>query len=305
MRRHPAYELLPADPLIPELIFQIRRSITSELDRPLLLTRVTLDGRERFIRRQETAFGNLLADAVRKFFDGAITLFESGGVRSKAFYQADPKFGRWISVKEMIGRYFRLPVNLDKTSRMVIGIFTYDNDLVVKMVQGKTLLAALENSISNEHAEGRFFQVSGLRFVASWQKPEGRRLLKTYCISGDGLEEEIDDEKWYRVAMSSFIASGTKRYPSFKDGSAQAESEMTVMKIRLMLEIFREPIPHHSGGKFAQAIERARQALVIGIHGEQNIPVIHPEIDGRITFVEMEEAEEDSEEEQTVRGDVD
>ena len=182
-------------------------------------------------------------------------------------------------------------MNLDKTSRMVIDTFRYDSELVVRTIQGKALLAALENSISNRHADGRFLQVSGLRIVASWQKPEGQRLLKTYSVSGDGLEEEIDDEKWYRVAMSSFIASGSKGYLSLKDRSAQAESEMTVKKIHLMLEIFREPIHHHSGGKFAQAIERARQAIFIGVYGEHNKPVIHPKIDGRITFVATEEAE--------------
>ena len=109
MGGHTANRMLPADPLVPEIISQIQRSITSEVDRPLLLTRVMLEGRSRFFRRQETAFGNLLADAVRGFFDGAITLFESEGVRYNAWFKADATFNRWISVKEMMGRYLPTP----------------------------------------------------------------------------------------------------------------------------------------------------------------------------------------------------
>lgn len=304
LRRHAAYENLPADLFIPEIISQIRKDVEYEIERTILLSLASIDARAHLTRPQETALGSLLADAVRAFFDADIAIVESGGIGCGLVFEVDPIIGLRMSVRDMVGWYFQLPLNLDKTSRILIGLFPYDNAFFVSLVQGKTLLAALENSLSDKHADGRFLQVSGLRLVANWTKPEGQRVLKKCTISEGGFEEEIDDEKWYRVAMPSLMILEHIGYFFLKDGITQTGSEMTVMKIRLLLEIFRAPMENRPRTRFAQGIKRARRAVIVGFLSELQIPVIRPKIDGRITFVDMqmEKADDGNELEQTLTG---
>jgi 5'-nucleotidase len=59
-------------------------------------------------------------------------------------------------------------------------ILPYYNDTVVKVrVRGEAVLRALENSVSAwPDTDGRFCQVSGLRYVFDPNRPRGSRLLR-------------------------------------------------------------------------------------------------------------------------------
>lgn len=297
---YPHYPELPADPELPVIISEIQGRIASAVQHPLLSTLVPLDGRSSIIRGQETNLGNLLADAVREFYHADIAFFNSGGMRCDRVIQADPNTGGLMSVKDMIGWFPQCPENLDKASRKVIDVVPFDNAFVVKRVQGHALLAALENSISNAHTDGRFLQVSGLRLVASWQKPEGQRLLKTFHVPKSEPEQNILKEKWYTIAMSSFIASGFDGYVGLKDEEALIGDEAAVTDTSLMLDIFRNPILKREGStknsafievskkevELAQRINRAREAVIVGHDEVHGVPFIRPVIDGRIRFVD-------------------
>ena len=183
----------------------------------------------------------------------------------------------------------------DRNSQKVVDIVPFGNAFVVKRVQGHALLAALENSISNAHTDGRFLQVSGLRLVASWQQPEGQRLLETFYVPRSQPEQKIVRESWYSIAMSAFIASGFDGYFCFKDQEELISDDAAVTDTSLMLDIFRDPLVDPEGSaviegnekevELAQRLDRARKAVVVGYDELYGIPQIRPVIDGRIQFV--------------------
>ena len=172
-----------------------------------------------------------------------------------------------------------------------IDIVPFDNAFVVKRVSGSALRSALENSVSDAHTDGRFLQVSGLRFVASWQRHEGTRVLEAWSLPNGSRQarQKIEDNKTYSIAMVSFIASGFDGYTHFRDEEALIEQEGAMTDTNLMLEIFQHNFPAENmraaDDKTTRGIERARQAILVGQGSVDTLPVVAPVVDGRIRFV--------------------
>lgn len=156
-------------------------------------------------------------------------------------------------------------------------------------------MAALENSVSNAHTDGRFLQPSGLRFAASWRLIEGKRVLGAYYKPPAGHEQVIDRERRYTVAMVSFIASGFDGYGCFKDEETLVGEEGAMTDTNLMLQIFGYSLSssHEHGGKgdmlneTTLGIERARRSIIVGQDEGDGLPVVAPTQDGRIELVEQ------------------
>lgn len=173
-------------------------------------------------------------------------------------------------------------------------IVPFDNAFVVKSIRGSALLAALENSVSNAHTDGRFLQFSGLRVAASWRRPEGKRILSAVYKPIVGPEQVINLEKIYTIAMVSFIASGFDGYSWFKDEPTLVGEEGAMTDTNLMLQIFGYSLSgnHENGGKgdifdeTTLGIERARRCIIVSRDQEFGLPVVAPVRDGRIEFVE-------------------
>ncbi|KAF3482278.1 5'-nucleotidase [Arthroderma uncinatum] len=251
---------------------------------PLFRTQVPLDGRSSVIRSEETNLGNMLADAVRAFYDTDIAFINSGGVRcDRIIGKTDGQDA--LKVKD------------------IIDIVPFDNVFVVKNIRGSTLLTALENSVSDSHTDGRFLQVSGMRFTASWQKPEGSRVLEAYLQLSRDVPEKIDPERMYTAAMVSFIATGFDGYDCFKDETTLVDAESAMTDTSLMLQVFRHSMSEnevanssrHNGtngetgdnqregdDKTGQGVKRAREAIITGYDDADGLPVISPAIDGRL-----------------------
>lgn len=101
-----------------------------------------LEGVEPAVRGRETALGNLLADAARAQMGTEVALINGGSIRINDNIPPGP-----------ITRYD------------MEGIFYYANRLVAFRLNGAQLLDMLRNSVSRADAgDGRFLQVSGLRF---------------------------------------------------------------------------------------------------------------------------------------------
>lgn len=165
---------------------------------------------------------------------------------------------------------------------MVIDVVPFHNAFVVKHVKEETLYTALENSISDAHTDGRFLQVSGLRLLASWQKPEGDRLLDVQ------IQNKSRGRGSYRIAMPSFVASGFDGYGCFKRLQV-LKGTGAVTDTSLMVNIFQDSMLENEGlleTTVEQGIKRARGAVVIGPDPVHGVPQIRPFTDGRITFVD-------------------
>ncbi len=146
----------------------------------------------------ETAFGNLLADAMRQATGADIALTNGGGIRGDTDYPPGTKL----------------------TRKMVLTELPFGNKTVVLRLTGAQVREALENGVSRaENPSGRFPQVSGLAFAFDARRPPGERVTSV-TVGGVPLE----DGKAYTLATNSFLANGGDDYRVFKVGEVLIDS---------------------------------------------------------------------------------
>ncbi|WP_068785696.1 5'-nucleotidase C-terminal domain-containing protein [Paenibacillus phocaensis] len=196
---------------------------------------VVLDGERGSVRKQETNLGNLVADGMRSKVmsivkenevKGYVTIQNGGGIR--ASIQAG-----------------------DITLGDLLTTMPFGNNLTALKMTGAEITAALENGVSGvENGEGRFPQVSGMRFYYDSTKPgeviddvtgkktqNGQRIVKVQIQSENGTYTDIDPKAYYIVATNSFMAGGGDFYASMK----QAKDDGRFYELNLVdYEVFRE-----------------------------------------------------------------
>ena len=146
----------------------------------------------------ETAFGNLLADAMREATGADIALTNGGGIRGDTIYPPGTKL----------------------TRKMVLTELPFGNKTVVLRLTGAQVREALENGVSRaENPSGRFPQVSGLAFTFDARRPPGERVMSV-TVGGAPLE----DGKSYTLATNSFLANGGDDYRVFRAGEVLVDS---------------------------------------------------------------------------------
>ncbi|EOS57287.1 5'-nucleotidase C-terminal domain-containing protein [Paenibacillus barengoltzii] len=198
-------------------------------------TETDLDGERGSVRKQETNLGDLIADGMRSKVmsivkesnvKGYVTIQNGGGIR------ASIKAG-------------------DITLGDLLTTMPFGNNLTALKMTGEEIVAALENGVSGvENGEGRFPQVSGLRFYYDSTKPgeviddvtgektqSGQRIVKVQIQNDDGTYSDIDPKAYYIVATNSFMASGGDFYASMK----QAKDAGRFYELNLVdYEVFHE-----------------------------------------------------------------
>ena len=151
-----------------------------------------LDSRRNMVRKQETAMGNLIADALRKAVGADLTIINGGGIRADREYAAGS----------------------DITRKDVLSELPFGNTTVLVEVSGKQIQDALENGFSKfEDGAGRFPQVSGLKVEADVSKPPGSRV--TSVMVGD---KPLDLAATYKLATNDYMLCGGDGYTSFAGG---------------------------------------------------------------------------------------
>lgn len=174
--------------------------LSRELDVPLGKSLTALDSRRASVRGQETAIGNLIADAMRKGVEADVALTNGGGIRGDKVYDA----------------------GVTLTRRDVQSELPFGNKTVKLSLSGAQLREALEHGFSKvEEGAGRFPSLSGIAVTWSRSAPAGER-VKSVTINGKAL----DPAAKYTLATNDFIARGGDGYAVFKqaevliDGSA-------------------------------------------------------------------------------------
>jgi 2',3'-cyclic-nucleotide 2'-phosphodiesterase (5'-nucleotidase family) len=106
-------------------------------------TKNLLEGVEPVVRGRESALGNLLTDAAREQMQTDVAVINGGSIRINDNIPPGP-----ITKYDMEG------------------VFYFSNKLVAVSLTGQELLEMLRNSVSRaDSGDGRFLQVSGLRFT--------------------------------------------------------------------------------------------------------------------------------------------
>ena len=161
-------------------------------------TATELDTRGFLSGARETAFGNLLADAMRQATGSDIALSNGGGIRGDTVY----------------------PPGTRLTRKMVLTELPFGNKTVVLRLTGAQVRQALENGVGRAaHPSGRFPQVSGLAFSFDARRPAGARVTR---VTAGGAP--LEDGKTYTLATNDFLARGGDDYRVFRDGEVQVDS---------------------------------------------------------------------------------
>ena len=169
-----------------------RAHLDETLDVVIGETATALDTRGRESGTGETAFGNLLADAMRVATGSDIALSNGGGIRGDTVY----------------------PPGTRITRKTVLTELPFGNKTVVLRLTGAQVRQALENGVSQAgHGSGRFPQVSGLAFSFDAREPAGARVTGV-TVGGVPLE----DGKSYTLATNDFLARGGDGYAVFQAG---------------------------------------------------------------------------------------
>ncbi|MCZ0734605.1 bifunctional metallophosphatase/5'-nucleotidase [Phreatobacter sp. AB_2022a] len=184
-RVHDSRSVTP-DPATLARVQEYEKLLAQELDVVIAVLSGELDSRTAIVRSQETAIGDLIADAMREATGADVAVINGGGIRGNRVY----------------------PAGHQLTRRDVLSELPFGNRTVVAPVSGADLKAAIENGVSQvEHRAGRFPQVSGLTAIVDRSRPAGDRVV-AMTVGGAPL----DPQRIYRVATNDFMLKGGDGY---------------------------------------------------------------------------------------------
>ena len=164
-------------------------------NRVVASTAAALDGERSSCRQVECTMGNIIADAMldRVKDQGIqVAMMNGGGIRA--------------SIDEG-----------EVTMGEVLTVLPFQNTLSTFQITGETLLAALENAVSqHEDGAGRFMQVAGLKFTFDLTKEPGSRVSDVMVFDQIGYAA-LDPAKVYGVVSNNFIRNGGDGFAMFRD----------------------------------------------------------------------------------------
>jgi 5'-nucleotidase len=158
-------------------------------------TTYLLEGVEPAVRGRETALGNLLTAVMREQMGTDVAVLNGGSIRINDDIPPGPI-----------------------TDFDMEGIFYYTNTTVATSVTGQQLLDLLRNGVSRADAgDGRFLQVSGLRF--SYHPMDGKFVVNPEDVEVGG--RPLDVNATYSLGLIDYMyTQGTDDgFTLFSDGS--------------------------------------------------------------------------------------
>jgi 5'-nucleotidase / UDP-sugar diphosphatase len=187
------YELIPVTSAIPDepdtakVVAGYESRLGTELDAVVGTTSTALDATGARMT-QETALGNLIADAIRADVGADVGLANAGGLRGDRVYPPGPL-----------------------TRRTLLTIHPFGNVVCKIAVSGRVLLDALNSGVSKlPAAAGQFPQVSGVTMRVDVRGPPGSR-VSDVRVNGAPL----DLNRTYTVALPDFVQKGGDNYSMF------------------------------------------------------------------------------------------
>lgn len=134
------------------------------------------------IRSRENAFANLVADALREQVKADVMIINGGSIRGNRTYPAGHQLSRGDIQREL----------------------PFGNKTALLRLRGDAILEALEHGVDcGLRQDGCFTHVSNLKVTYDSRSPKGSRLVSV--LLGD---EPIDPDRYYRTAVSDFMAGG-------------------------------------------------------------------------------------------------
>ena len=153
-------------------------------------------------RSGENPMGDYIADLLRAKYKTDFALTNGGGIRdtfpAKNYIPADTTLVRTGSGP------------LDVTLGDALTVYPFGNQVATTVVTGANLWKALENGVGGNYpADGRFPQVSGLKFSFDSSKPVGSRIVEVTKLDGTPIAK---DSKEYSLTTLDYIIYGGDGY---------------------------------------------------------------------------------------------
>jgi 5'-nucleotidase / UDP-sugar diphosphatase len=157
-----------------------------------------IDGSRETCRAGECAMGTLIAEAMLdRVADQGVTIAIQNGGGVRASIDAGP-----VTMGE------------------VLTVLPFQNTLSTFEVTGETILAALENGVSQiEDGAGRFPQVAGLKFTFDPAAPAGSRVSEVMTLVGGDAWGPIDPAATYKVVSNNYVRGGGDGFRMFRDAA--------------------------------------------------------------------------------------
>ena len=186
---------------------------------------VRLDSRFSQIRTRETNLGNFIADTIRHSVDCDVVLLNSGTLRADEITPVGELKARWL-----------------------VKVLPMIDEMCVLEIDGKTLKEALECGVSMwPRLEGRFPQISGMRFEFDGTKPVGNRVTKVTVA-----DKALDLSRTYRLCTKEYIAGGKDGYVMLPRCKVVLDGETCPVLPTMVRNYFRAlsthngfVLPHH------------------------------------------------------------
>lgn len=164
-------------------------------------------------RSGETALGDYIADAMKKAYKTDFAITNGGGIRdslpASGYAAGDPKYVRpkiYTSVDSSISGPY------DITYGDALAVLPFGNYAVTTTLTGSDIWKALNNGTSGYPTEGRFPQISGLKFTFDPTKTFGSQV--TTVTKSDGTSIKADDSK-YTIVTNDYMLYGGDGYTMF------------------------------------------------------------------------------------------
>lgn len=198
-----------------------------KLDAALLVpvgkTAVELDSRRAAVRRQETAIGNMMSDAIREWTKADAAITNGGGIRGDRTYEA----GTTLTRKDVLTE---LP---------------FGNLTCLMEISGADLRMAMEESLSQvEDLAGRFPHLSGMKLMFDARRPKMNRIIS---IEVGG--KPLDPRATYKLAVNEYIAAGGDGYASLKKGKQIIDASAAPLMATVVMDYIQ------AKGTIAPAVE--------------------------------------------------
>lgn len=156
--------------------------LSNLLDEVIGLVKTPMNTQRLIVRKKESAFANLITDALKEYTHADIAILNGGSIRGEMNY----------SVGQHISR------------RHVISELPYRSHILLLKMTGETIKKAVEYGLNGLDRDlGRFLHVSGLSIVYDTSLAKNQRVLS---ILHDGVN--LQPHKKYTVAMSDYLATG-------------------------------------------------------------------------------------------------
>lgn len=183
------------DPAVVTRVEELAGPIAETMNVVVAAAAEAIDGARETCRAQECQMGNLVTDAMlERVKDQGITIALENGGGLRASIEAG-----------------------EVTMGDVVAVLPFQNTLSTFQVSGETLVAALENGVSDvENGAGRFPQVSGMKYTVTLSAPAGARISDVLVASGDDFAP-IDPAATYGVVSNNYLRNGGDGYTMFID----------------------------------------------------------------------------------------